>query len=229
MGEEFTTLNAATGELVPMGPEAKRAIRNIELLQQTLADNAQANPQTGVLEAPVDNIPNSRVFDGTLPRRDAMKVKHSQSIAHGLAPMQSAKNCAAIPDIAKINKEFSFWKNAQKVVDETVLRRTGQAKPLGRKLMGTAGVILGGVLGGGSGGPTGSLAGAIAGKTIMDKLEQLTTSTAWGTVSAVNKDRLADALAKGSGAEVEFWVSRIANSISGARISQSSLSPAEAR
>jgi hypothetical protein len=40
----------------------------------------------------------------------------------------------ADPSLAALNKEFSFWKNAEKVVDETILRREGQARPLGRKI-----------------------------------------------------------------------------------------------
>jgi hypothetical protein len=227
MGEEFTILNTSTGELVPMGPQAKTALKNIDRLKQSLTDIAQPNPQTGALEVPVDRVRKLRqYFDNIAAKAGRYEGKtladQSAAEAHGLAADAIREELAQqFPDIAKINKEFSFWKDAQKVVDETVLRRTGQAKPLGRKLMGAAGT--------GAGFVTGGIPGAIVGRKVMDTLEQLTTSTAWGTVSAVNKDRLADALAKGSASEVEFWVSRIANSISGARISQSSLSPAEAR
>jgi len=220
MAQEFT-IPSAGGKAVPMGPHAEAALENIDRLKQTLTDIAQTNPQTGALEVPVDKVRQLRqYFDNIAAKagRYEGKTLADQSIAeaHGLAADAIREELAQqFPDIAKINKEFAFWKNAQKVVDETVLRRTGQAKPLGRKLAGAAGAA--------GGFATGGLSGAIVGKKVMDTLEQLTTSTAWGTVSAVTKDRLANALARGSGAEVEFWVRRIANSMGGAKTSSNAL------
>jgi hypothetical protein len=43
----------------------------------------------------------------------------------------------------------------------------------------------------------------------MTALEKLTTSTAWGTVSAVIKDRLADALASGDTSAIVDLTSRL--------------------
>jgi hypothetical protein len=37
------------------------------------------------------------------------------------------------PDIAALNEEYSFWKNVNQVVSDTITRRTGQAKPLKQK------------------------------------------------------------------------------------------------
>jgi hypothetical protein len=44
---------------------------------------------------------------------------------------------------------------------------------------------------------TGGVKGVVLGREAMSALEKLATSTAWGTVSAVIKDRLANALALG--------------------------------
>jgi hypothetical protein len=38
------------------------------------------------------------------------------------------------PDIDALNKDYSFLRNVNRVVSDTITRRTGQAKPLGQKL-----------------------------------------------------------------------------------------------
>lgn len=90
------------------------------------------------------------------------------------------------PNIAAINREYSFWKNAAKVMNDTVDRTTGQAKPLGRKMARVGGQAVGLV----HGGPAGAL---VAGEA-MDAVEGIITSPGWRTVSAVVKNRLANAL-----------------------------------
>ena len=47
------------------------------------------------------------------------------------------------------------------------------------------------------------------GREVMDVLEKVTTSPAWGTVSAVNKGRLADAIASGNAQNIIDLASRI--------------------
>jgi hypothetical protein len=94
------------------------------------------------------------------------------------------------PDIAALNREYSFWKKAQTVVDETMLRTSSQAKPLGRKMARVGGQVLGFS----QGGP----GGAVLGGEMMDAIEAATNSAAWQTTSAVMKHQLADAIAQGS-------------------------------
>jgi len=69
-----------------------------------------------------------------------------------------------------------------KVVGDTITRRTGQAKPLGQKLgrCRRAQLQL----------ATGGIKGAVLGREAMQALEQATTSPAWATVSAVAKKRV---------------------------------------
>lgn len=56
---------------------------------------------------------------------------------------------------------------------------------------------------------TGAVSGAVLGREVMDALEKLTTSTAWGTVSAVMKSKLANAIASGNTGEIIDLASRI--------------------
>ncbi|WP_031499870.1 hypothetical protein [Bryobacter aggregatus] len=110
------------------------------------------------------------------------------------------------PDIAVINKEYSFWKNVDRVVGDTLLRREGQAKPLGQKLAAGAGAIVGGA----KAGPK----GAILGGKVGQLFEATVSSPGWATASAVLKDRLAKALGSGSSAQIDYYLRRIG---SGAR------------
>lgn len=96
----------------------------------------------------------------------------------------------AYPDIAEINKQYSFWKNAQKVIDATVTRTQSQSKPLGRQLARTAMAGVGLT----TGGPVHALAGYAEADALMGAIQ----STGWRTASAVMKDRLADALLSGN-------------------------------
>lgn len=84
-----------------------------------------------------------------------------------------------------------------KVVGDTITRRTGQAKPLGQKLgrCRRAQLQL----------ATGGIKGAVLGREAMQALEQVTTSPAWATVSAEAKKRVADALASGNTQASWIW------------------------
>jgi hypothetical protein len=93
------------------------------------------------------------------------------------------------PDIARVNAEYSFWRNYQMILDETATRRTGQVGPLGRK------VVLG--AGAAAGLATGGVSSAILDAALVGSADKLFSSTAWRTVSAVTKDRLAHAFASG--------------------------------
>jgi hypothetical protein len=199
----------------PKGPFAEQAAQNVDKLKQTLSDVAEVNPATGVPEIPVDRLREMRQYFDDIAaqagRYDGKTLaEKSMAEAHGRAADAIREELAQqFPDIAKINKEYNFWKNARQVVDETVLRREGQAKPLGRKLV-SAAAAAGGAA---QYGPLGVLLGKAAG----DQFEALVTGPAWGTVSAVLKDRLANAMAKGNSGEIEFYLRKILGAAGGAK------------
>lgn len=87
------------------------------------------------------------------------------------------------PDIAKLNKEYSFWANLDEILSATTTRKTGQ-KGLVKNLA--------------------TMAGAVSGEGILDAtgkaylfraVASLADSPAWGIVSAKLKTKIADALA----------------------------------
>jgi hypothetical protein len=191
----------SAGKMIPKGPEAERAIDNISRLQQTLVDVAEPDA-SGKLQIPVDKIRDLRqYFDGIAAKagRYPMNQLSDQSAAeaHGLAADSIRKELANDhPDIAELNKEYSFWKNTNQVVSDTLERRQGQAKPLGRQLASAAGA--------GAGFVSGGVGGAVLGRAAMDAIESATRSPAWRTVSAVLKSKLADAIASGKPNAIQF-------------------------
>jgi hypothetical protein len=110
----------------------------------------------------------------------------------------------ATPDVAKINKEYSFWSNVEKVLGDTVERTQSQSKPLGEQLV-RAGAITGGVGSIGLAGGPEAASAAIA----IAALNKAIRSTAWNTWSAVNKARVADLVAAGRFDEAASMLARV--------------------
>jgi hypothetical protein len=196
----------AGGKAVPKGPHAAQALKNVDDLERTLAEIAERNPQTGALEVPVERLRQVRqYFDRIAAQSGRYEGKaladQNMAEAHGMAADAIREEFAkAFPSIAKLNKDYSFWKNVHKVVSDTIERRQGQAKPLGRKIAAAAGTVAGSQAGG---------IGAVLGRAGMEQLEALTSGPAWGTVSAVLKDRLAKAIAAGNRREAEFQITKM--------------------
>lgn len=119
-----------------------------------------------------------------------VKARAYKASADGMRNILNSDN----PSVEALNREFSFWKDAARVIDDTNMRTSTQAKPLGVKLA-RAGAQAAGFVKGGT-------KGAFIAGEAMSGVESLITSPAWQTVSALAKSRLADALASGSTADV---------------------------
>lgn len=108
----------------------------------------------------------------------------------------------AYPNVDAINKEYSLYRNAQKVIDATINRTQSQSKPLGRQLaragMATAGMA--------TGGPAKAALDAAAVDALMGAFQ----SSAWRTATAVMKDRLASAVMKGNSHQIQTLAGAIA-------------------
>jgi hypothetical protein len=219
------TVMGANGKAVALGEEAETALRNAESLASTL-DQVAVVDANGLKQIPVKKLREMRqYFDDIAARAKRYQgtdlAAANKAEAYGKAADAIRNEFAkADPDLAALNKEFSFWKNVEKVTDETIMRREGQAKPLGRKLAEGAGAIAGASQGG--------IMGAVLGKYALSALETVTTSPAWRTLSAVTKNKLADAIAKGQVGTARTYINQLkkeAESIS--RPAQSSAMLAE--
>jgi hypothetical protein len=106
----------------------------------------------------------------------------------------------ASPDAAALDKEISFWLNVKRVTGATNLRRAGQEGGL-LKTLSPLGAGAAGALGFATHGTTRSIE-AGAGAALATYAAQMVRTPAWRTTSAIFKDRLADALARGSVGDV---------------------------
>lgn len=94
-----------------------------------------------------------------------------------------------VPDVAKLNREFSFWNDVSKLAETTA------AKSSGGKAAGVGGALVGAAI---EAGAAGKAVGAIAGYQLAKGAAKVFSSTAWKTASAVVKKKAADQLASGN-------------------------------
>lgn len=101
------------------------------------------------------------------------------------------------PNVAKVNAEYTFWKNVDEVLEETIKRTKPHGAPIGEQIAEVAGAT-GGLVSGGIG-------KAIGGALAFKWIRKILTSTGFRTLSAVAKDRIADLIAQGKfGAVMEI-------------------------
>lgn len=123
-----------------------------------------------------------------------------------------------VPELAKINKEYSFWKNLDDVLTQT-LQRTAPQKPGLAVEVAKAGGQAAGAAIGVSGGPAASALGSVLGRQLSGMVEKAITSPSWKMVDAQLRNKLADAITAGSRGQVLSTLSRIA-SVQGSKLPQ---------
>lgn len=115
---------------------------------------------------------------------------------------------ADVPELAAINKEYSFWKNLQDVVTQTVQRSTPQEGGLGRQIAEGIGVA------------AGSHAG-VSTALVLGKVKNLAhrafTSPRWRLMSAQYKNDLAEAIMAGNLGRTAGLLSRVVT-VEGAKV-----------
>lgn len=138
------------------------------------------------------------VFDKTITRDKIAKFQDEVDVK--LADTLRAELAKNNPDLAALNKEFSFYKNLDNVMQETLQRTTWQAE---KWLIQTIKDAKGAGIGAGIWWYIGStlwpvwwFAGATIGGTIGNSLETILQNPKWKLVSAVKKAELAKALAE---------------------------------
>jgi len=110
------------------------------------------------------------------------------------------------PDLAKINKEFSFWNNVKKTIGETIERTSGK-KSFSEQQAGR--------LGAGAGFIKGGIEDAVLIGVAAKNFVKLTNSTAWKTISAKKKMQLAEAIESGNAGKVAEVIKRLLLGIEG--------------
>jgi len=175
----------ANGKMVVADPQA---VQHIEGFQNIIK-------QIGEKDAPYESVRQLRqIWDKSIA--DA-KGFYGKTVTEG--SILDAKKAAAnslrselakeFPDLAKVNREYSFWSKTQKVLEDTLERTQSQRRPITETIRRTAGAVIGSSVGGG--------AGAVLGDIAMGGLSKLVDSTAWKTIGAIQKTQIANFLASG--------------------------------
>lgn len=182
------------GEYIVNGKVAQpQAVKAIEGIMDIVRDQG------------ADISPNSlrklkRIFDDPVAHGGGY-VGKDLSTSYALRAQKAAADSIreimsqASPDVAKLNKEVSFWLNVQKVTSESGLRQTGQQGGLLKVLSPAAGATVGAATGAAHGTKEGIAAGLVT--TLVTGATQIMRSPAWRTASAVVKDRIAQMIARG--------------------------------
>jgi hypothetical protein len=195
-----------SGKLAPLGDEAVQAAKEVEGIKKHIIGLSEVDPATGERVITSDSFLRLRRFWDKVADQAGAHQKDLNSwipaeINKEAADIARSELAKARPDLAAINKEFSLHKDMETVLKSTIGRRVGQQKPLTRQLMKASGVAAGSSVGG----PIGAVIGSIG----MDQLQGLVSSAAWGTLSAVGKNKLAEALARGERGPALFYLNQL--------------------
>jgi hypothetical protein len=93
-----------------------------------------------------------------------------------------------LPELDKINKQFSFWRGVDDVVSKTLERKAPQTGFLRKGIGASIGAKIGSAFG---------VAGAGSGAVVGSKVSQALGSAAWKTRSAIWRNNFANAVIKG--------------------------------
>lgn len=206
-----------------LGPVADTMMDHAHEMRDVITNLAHQNPATGALEITVGDLRQLRQFSDMVAARSGAYAGRDIADQSLAAIYETTGNAArnqinqAFPHVEQANQQFNFWRNAERVADETVQRRVGQERGLLRTIGNTIGASVGGAVGHSLGGTEGTVIGTVIGTGISDQLQKAMTSTAWRTASAVTKQRLADALAQGNMGAVEFYLGKILGAAASAK------------
>lgn len=136
-----------------------------------------------------ESIAKSKGFTRDLSDQDKLNIKKEATGAIRKVLTD------AHPDIALLNKEYTLWKKATDILDETIKRKTGQGVGLGTK------TLMAGGIGGGS--ASAGLKGAAIGAGAVAAVTLAMKSTLWKTLAAAAKSKIASSLIEANPAELK--------------------------
>lgn len=112
------------------------------------------------------------------------------------------------PDLAKVNKELSFWLNVKDVLHESVARTAAAPNSKMASAVETGGRLFGGVVTSPSG-VLGSITGAFAVGKLAKSVHGVLTSPKWRMVDARLKQQLAEAIVSDKVQDISVVLARI--------------------
>ena len=183
------------GKEIIVEPEAIKRIDEVKDILSQFGNKVSFESLRGLRQIWDRTVAQSKGFVKTVDEGTKLDIKKraTNAIRKELAE--------ASPDLAKLNAEFTFWKRLENVVGETI-KRTQPQKGATEKVAQSVGFIAGFSKAG--------LAVPILVGEAARSLVRLTSTTAWRTVSASLKVKLAKAIESGNTKNITEIIKRIA-------------------
>jgi hypothetical protein len=200
-----------TGQLIPIEGSQKviNRLDRLENFVRQLPDDIPAD-QARKVKGMWDRIVNKGGLYGANAGASATDKAAEWAFREGTGSFRELM-AAKMPDVAALNKEYTFWRGMKDVLKETQTNTIGQTGGLGAMIGGSAGAAAGY---GSSDSAYGGLTGAFVGATGARNLVRLMQSPYWhSSVSAPLKAQMARALASGSRGEATGVISRMLASL----------------
>jgi len=124
----------------------------------------------------------------------------------------------ARPDIAEINKAYTFWKRLQTLTEATMKRQTGQIGGVRKSIAAAGGVAAGSYVGEQIGGTPGAVIGAVSGALVTGNLQGILDSPAFKLLSIQVRNKAAEILASGNSELAARFLNRHLARIKGASL-----------
>jgi hypothetical protein len=196
--EFYTTTNK--GKRVALEPDKIRATEELQEIIRQFDGSASFESLQKAKRVWAETIAEAKGYAGkTFSEGSKLKVK---DIATDAIRTEIAKE---FPDLAKINAEYSFWKNVEKITSDTIKRKTGQATPLNQNFAQQAGQ--------GAGIIRGTVSDAIFIGQAFKNATKLFQSAGYRMISASAKYKLAKLIAKGNIVEANNLIAQLLNTL----------------
>lgn len=242
--EKSNTAGAAVGrELATRGNVTRETMPMVERLERAKADyvGTSADGRTIVNEAApvkaIEDLQNTLMEYGDSISVESMaKLRRNWDetvkAANGFAVADLGTKWAAwarregravlrdelaqaAPDLKKLNAEFSFWESVEDVAHATNQRRTGQSRGLLPTIAASGGAAAADMLITGGASTATKIGGTLLTAKAAASLKRVLESPGWKMFSAVQKQRLADALASRNPRRIADAIGQAAAAVNG--------------
>jgi len=200
--EQFKSSFRTPNTKVPASPNHQSAIDYIGGLQNVLRSHGEH-----ISYRDLNGL--RQMYDEAVAARGGYSGADILSTMHAAAEKQAANIyrdalAAPHPDLAALKKEYSFWSRVRDLGEASRKRQVGQQGGMTRTVTDPLLALAGFGAGGGAGGAAAAVA-----------LNEAVRSPLWRTVSAVTKNRIANALAAGDKAELTAALGKLTAAIAG--------------
>lgn len=207
--DAFRTTNAA-GKVVEFEPRAIKQLSGLQSIISDLGPDATVNQLIAVRRAWDKVVDQAGGFahraGGAIgvPLKDQSEAWAKREGTDAIRALLDT----GVPDVAAINKEWSFWKGLDDVLTQTLQRTQPQGPGVGRMIAEGAGQVAGAALGA-TGGVTTGVGGAFALGKVGALAQKVLTSPRWQFVDARLRNSLAEAIVGNSTGGVTSALMRI--------------------